>query len=141
MPNQKTNSFSIGGVDFLNWIKPKLSKNQQKKAWQKNLQRRTKQKRLDRKICREEQNKKKFQRFNKIIIFIFAKSSRKGMRKSPFSVTSSPSIKMTVIIDDYLTKGAQRLRVHSCFFVFILSSGPLTKCFQELLRVFWLDKN
>jgi len=104
------------------------------------LQRRTKQKRLDRKICREEQNKKdltgkfaeknktkkKFQRFNKIIIFIFAKSSRKGMRKSPFSVTSSPSIKMTVIIDDYLTKGAERLRVHSCFFIFTLSSGLFT---------------
>ncbi len=28
---KKTNSFSIGGVDFLNWIKWKLSKNQQKK--------------------------------------------------------------------------------------------------------------
>jgi hypothetical protein len=70
------------------------------------LQRRTKQKRLDRKICREEQNKKDltgkfaeknktkktFQRFNKII-FNFAKSSRKGMRKSPFSVTSSPVLR------------------------------------------------
>jgi hypothetical protein len=48
------------------------------------------------------------------------------MRKSPFSVTSSLSIKMTVIIDDYLTKGAERLRVHSCFFIFTLSSGLFT---------------